>query len=179
MIKTVYEKWMEIEKEKISEGNFHIAHFYLSKKTKTNIYFGIKDNNKIVYLEFTPEALSSYVSPTLLGMDIAVEDANFIDSTKKYIVIKNITNSSEIFLAFVSSLCDELVDTEDYLDAFQCLSKVIKDYRDYFSNPNFTLSLKEEQGLCAELLELNKIISRYGEGSIVNWQGPNKNKRDF
>ena len=179
MIKTVYEKWLEIEKSEKGVDEIFVSHFYLSKKTKTNLYLGVENGKKIAYLEFSIESLSNYNSPSLLGMEINAVDAPFIDPTKKYILIKNISNSIEIFYAFISSLCDELIDTTSYLEAFQALGNVIKEYKDYFSDSNKALSLKEEQGLCAELLEFKKVINIYGEEAVLNWQGPNKNKRDF
>lgn len=69
--------------------------------------------------------------------------------------------------------------TRDYCAAFNALAQTIKDYRAFFSNLNVSLSLQEEQGLCAELLELSKLIDEKGEDVVQCWFGPSKNKRDF
>ena len=72
-----------------------------------------------------------------------------------------------------------LVDATSYFDVYAVFKTMVKEYKDYFENPNKFLSKQEEQGLCAELLELSILISLKGENVVNNWQGPAKNKRDF
>ena len=177
MSKTVFEKWIEVEEKSVDDN--YILEYYLSQKTKTRIYFSLIDSSKVIYLEFSKEALSSYDCPDLKGLDISVQDVNVISLEKRYIVIKNATNNNEIFLAFSSSLCDALIDVDSYFETFNVLKAVIKEYKEYFANPNKILSQQEEQGLCAELLQLKYLVEKFGENIVINWQGPRRNKRDF
>ena len=177
MSKTVFEKWIEVEEKSVDDN--YILEYYLSQKTKTRIYFSLIDSSKVIYLEFSKVALSSYDCPDLKGLDISVQDVSVISSEKRYIVIKNATNNNEIFLAFSSSLCDALIDVDSYFETFNVLKAVIKEYKEYFANPNKILSQQEEQGLCAELLQLKYLVEKFGENIVINWQGPRRNKRDF
>ena len=177
MSKSVIEIWVEVVKKSIVEN--YILEYYLSSKTKTRVYFGLIDAVKVIYLEFSKNALNACEALELKGLDISIQDVSVISPEKRYIVIKNVLGNDEIFLAFSSSLCDALLDIDSYFEAFNALKAVIKEYKDYFSNPNKTLSQQEEQGLCAELLQLEYLVKKFGEKVVINWQGPKRNKRDF
>lgn len=179
MLKTVFTKWDEVNEELKKGTESYVTNFYLSKDSATRVYLGLDNKLKIVYLEFSKDALSSFKCPSLKGMDICVCNADFIDPTKRYLAIKNIDPNDDVFYAFTSSLCDVLQECHTYLDTFEGLKTVINDYRSYFMNANFKLKMSEEQGLCAELLELKRLIELRGEKVVFNWQGPSKNKRDF
>ena len=71
-------------------------------------------------------------------------------------------------MAFSSSLYDLLVNTTDYYSAYNALVITIKEYQSFFSNVNNSLSLQEEQGLCAELIELSALIDKKGEDVVKN-----------
>ena len=178
MLKTVYEKWEEVKNNSIRDKNY-IAKYFLGSKSQANIYFGIADEKMCIYLEFTKEVLADFNVPTLKGMVIKVASEPSIDPKRKYLIIKNESQNEEIFEAFSSSITDGLVNATSYFDVYETFKKVVKEYRDYFANPNKVLSKQEEQGLCAELLELSDLISLKGDSVINNWQGPAKNKRDF
>ena len=178
MIKSVYEKWEDIKSNSAKDKNY-VAKYYLGSKSTANIYFGIADEKMCIYLEFTKEALADLDIPTLKGMTIKVSSEPFINPNKKYLVVKNESRNEEIFEAFSSSITDGLVDATSYFDVYAVFKTVVKEYKDYFANPNKLLSKQEEQGLCAELLELSNLISLKGENVVNNWQGPAKNKRDF
>ena len=176
MLKTVYEKWEELKKEDSSI----IKQFYLGEKSKAKIYFCISSAQNLgIFIEFEKGILSNLDIPVLSGMKIVVCDANNIDNSKEYIYIENLNQDEEIFEAFSSSLSDELFECRSYIDLYNGLINTIKKYKDYFSNPNKFLSKQEEQGLCAELIELSKLIDIRGEQVVNNWLGPSKNKRDF
>lgn len=176
MLKTVYEKWEELKQ---GEEN-QIKPFYLGDKSNAKIYFCIlKNHNFGIFIEFNKGILSDVDIPNLNGMKIVVCDAPNIDNSKEYIYIENLDQKEEIFEAFSSSLTDEIIECKTYADLYNGLINTIKKYKDYFSNPNKQLSKQEEQGLCAELDELAKMIDIKGEGVINNWLGPSKNKRDF
>lgn len=179
MFKSIFEKWDEINKELESGVKSYILDYYLSKKSAVKTYLGIDNEQKTIYIEFTKEALSDFKCPAFKGMDISINDVPAINPDKRYIIIKNISQKDELFMAFSSSLCDGLLPTTTFFDAFQAILSTIKEYKDYFSNPNNNLGLLGEQGLCAELLELKELIIKKGETAVLNWQGPNKNKRDF
>ena len=179
MLKSVYEKWEELRKGVINPNDNYIAAYYLGTKSITNLFFALNQEKMSAYIEFTKEVLAEFYIPNIKGMKIEVISADFINPNKKYIKIENDTDNNEIFIAFTSSLADALVDSKSYYDVYEEFKNVVKEYKDYFSNPNHSLSKIEEQGLCAELLELARMIEVKGENALLNWQGPSKNKRDF
>lgn len=179
MLKSIYEKWIELKEKNIDINENYIAAFYLGKESITNLYLSINKNKMRIYIEFTKEVLESLDVPQVKGMKVEIQQAKFINENKKYICIENESNNEAIFIAFSSSLADELMNTKTYFDVYQKFIKIVKEYKEYFSNPNFRLSKSEEQGLCAELIELEKLIDVKGESVILTWQGPSKNKRDF
>ncbi len=179
MSKTIYDKWRELLDLKIEDSKTIISNFFLSLSTKTKLYLGRTADTQFLFLEFEKEILNKVELPELKGLEICQSIEPTIDKTKDYIKIRNRTNNIELFIAFSSSLYDALVDTIDYYSAFNVLVQTIKEYRSFFSEMNTNLSLQEEQGLCAELLELSKLIEIKGEDVVQNWAGPSKNKRDF
>lgn len=179
MIKSVYEKWSELKEKAVDKTNNYVATYYLGKDSKANVYFGYQNDRMGIYLEFTKEVLADLEVPSLKGMSISVVDADFISSDKKYIFIENISQNEDIFESFSSSLTDSLSFVDSYYGIYEALKNTVKDYKDYFANPNPFLTKQEEQGLCAELLELSNLIDLKGQNVVYNWQGPSKNKRDF
>ena len=150
MLKTVYEKWEELKKEKDSK----IKQFFIGEKSNAKIYFCISSNRNLgIFIEFEKGILSNLDIPALSGMKIDVREAPNIDNSKEYIYIENLNQDEEIFEALSSSFSDELYECKTYIDLYNGLINTIKKYKDYFSNPNKSLSKQEEQGLCAELLE--------------------------
>lgn len=179
MLKTVYEKWEELKAKPKDAGKNIIAKYFLGGKSKANVFFGLIDEKMCVYVEFTKEVLADLDVPTLKGMYIEVVDEPLINPEKKYLLVRNDSNNEEIFEAFTSSLTDGLANSTSYFDTYQVFKNVVKEYKDYFANPNPSLSKQEEQGLCAELMELGSLIKLKGDSIVNNWQGPAKNKRDF
>lgn len=179
MLKTVYEKWEELKSGPKADGKKIIAKYFLGRKSKANVFFGIEDEKMCIYIEFTKEVLAKLDVPTLKGMTINVISEPSINPDKKYLYVRNDSQNEEIFEAFCSSLTDGLMNSKSYFDTYEVFKKIVKEYKDYFANPNISLSKQEEQGLCAELLELLNLISIKGEAVVNNWQGPAKNKRDF
>ncbi len=179
MLKTVYQKWEELKLEKKDENEIYTALYYLGSSSITNLYFSIFQDKMIAYIEFTKETLMNLELPNLKGINIVITEADFIDPNKKYIKIENHLDNEDIFIAFTSSLADVLSFSKSYFDVYDNFVKIVREYKDYFANPNFSLNKYQEQGLCAELIELSKIILKKGEKSILNWMGPSKNKRDF
>lgn len=176
MIRTIYEKWEEID----NIGKPIILEFFLSSKTHNKIYFGLdKDFNKTIYLEFDSCALNEYIPLKIKGMNISVSKCALIDSTKLYITMINETNAEEIFLAFASTLVENMMDSPSNEQSIIAFEETINFYKDYFANPNKKLSDVEEQGICGELYVLNELIEKKGEDVVRNWLGPAKNKRDF
>lgn len=178
MLKNVFEKWEEVKLQCSKDKKF-ITSYYLGNNTAAKIFFGIDNEKLCIYLEFTKEVLVDLEIPKLNGMLIDVVSEPIIDENKKYILIRNESQNEEIFEAFSSSMVDGLVNVTSYYDVYEVIKKVVKEYKDYFANPNKSLSKQEEQGLCAELLELSHLISKMGQRVVINWQGPAKNKRDF
>lgn len=179
MNKTIYDKWRELLDSKIEDQQIIISNYFLSLKTKTKIYIGRSSDSQFIYLEFEQNVLDNVELPELKGLEISLSCEPTIDKTKQYIKIRNKTNNVELFIAFSSSLCDSIIDTIDYYSAFEALDLVIKEYRSFFTKESKSLSLQEEQGLCAELLELKNLISIKGEDVVQCWAGPSRNKRDF
>lgn len=178
MLKNAFEKWEEV-KENSSKDKKYITSYYLGNKTAAKLFFGIDDEKMCLYLEFTSEVLVDLEIPKLKGMFIDIISEPSIDLLKKYILIRNETQNEAIFEAFSSSLVDELANVSSYYDTYEAFKRVVKEYKDYFANPNRSLSKQEEQGLCAELLELSNLIDTMGQKVVDCWQGPSKNKRDF
>ena len=178
MLKTVFEKWEDVKTNSV-KGKNYIAKYYLGNKSTANVYFGIVDEKMCIFLEFTKDVLADLDIPTLKGMIIEIAKEPSIDPNKKYLIVQNESQNEEIFEAFSSSITDGLLNVTSYFDVYETFKKVVKEYKDYFANPNKLLSKQEEQGLCAELLELSNLISLKGETAVNNWQGPAKNKRDF
>lgn len=179
MIKSIYEKWEEIEGKIPDSGNF-VSEYFLSKNAHNKLYFGItEEKNKKLYIEFNPSVIDNYKLPEISGLKIKRAKAKFIDPNKAYIVVENDKDGDEVFLAFTSTLADYISDSKSDVKTIESFESTIKYYKDFFSNPNKSLSDIEEQGLCGELLYLKRLIEKNGQECVNNWLGPNKNKRDF
>ncbi len=179
MSKTVYEKWSELHDKACDSNNLVIVESYLKKGSKTKLYFGESQVTQCIFVEFEQGFLKDMDMPDLKGIDISIVKETAIDSNKEYIKIVNNSNKYELFLALSSSLYDEFIDATTYEGVFCAFKNTLKDYREIFSSKDVVLSLQEEQGLFAELLEIKELILQKGEDVISCWQGPNKNKRDF
>lgn len=179
MSKTIYDKWRELLDLKVEDSKVIISNFFLSLSTKTKLYLGVSSESQFIYLEFEKGILDKVELPELKGLEIGISTEATIDKTKEFIKIRNRTNNVELFVAFSSSLCDALLESSNYFEAFNALAQTIKEYRSFFANLNMSLSLQEEQGLCAELLELSKLVDEKGEDTVQCWAGPSRNKRDF
>lgn len=180
MIKSIYEKWEEIENNCSDSNGGTVYAYYLSKMAHNKLYFGISDiKTKKVFIEFETKVIENYKLPEILGLKIKRAKATFIDENKAYIVVENEKESDEVFLAFISTLVDNIYNSKSDSQTIEQFEKTIKYYKEFFSNPNKSLSNNEEQGLCGELLYLRDLIINNGENCVNNWLGPNKNKRDF
>jgi len=177
MINDIYSKWKDLIAK--NDGNLSISAFYVSKQCPSKLYFGFDGEKKYIYLEFDPLSLASFKCPKARGLDIEMVDIPQINNSSRFVQITNVDNKDEVFLAFCSTLYDELRECSTYFDVAEVLFKTIRYYKAYFSNPNKPLTDEEEQGLYAELVFLDRLISAKGEEVIKNWEGPNKNKRDF
>ena len=177
MINDIYSKWKDLIAK--NDGNLSISAFYVSKQCPSKLYFGFDGEKKYIYLEFDPASLASFKCPKARGLDIEMVDIPQISNSSRFVQITNVDNKDEVFLAFCSTLYDELRECSTYFDVAEALFKTIRYYKAYFSNPNKPLTDEEEQGLYAELVFLDRLISAKGEEVIKNWEGPNKNKRDF
>lgn len=179
MSKTIYEKWNELNEMQVSDSRVVISNCYLSLSAQTHLYIGVSRESQFIFIEFDPHILEQTKLPELKGVEISLNAEPTINKTKEYIKIRNKTDNKELFVAFSSSLCDSLIETTDYYSAFNSLSATIKEYQDFFACEKTGLSLQEEQGLCAELLELSKLLDIKGEDAVQCWMGPSRNKRDF
>ena len=179
MSKTVYEKWSELHSKACNSSNLIIVESYLKKDSKTKLYFGESQTTQCIYIEFEQGFLKDIDLPDLKGIELSIVKEPVIDCNKEYIKIVNNSNKYELFLALSSSLYDDFIDATTYEGVFCSFKNTLKEYRDIFSSKDVVLSLQEEQGLCAELLEIKELILQKGEDVITCWQGPNKNKRDF
>ena len=177
MINDIYSKWKDLIAK--NDGNLSISAFYVSKQCPSKLYFGFDGEKKYIYLEFDPLSLTSFKCPKARGLDIEMVGIPQINNSSRFVQITNVDNKDEVFLAFCSTLYDELRECSTYFDVAEVLFKTIRYYKAYFSNPNKPLTDEEEQGLYAELVFLDRLISAKGEEVIKNWEGPNKNKRDF
>lgn len=178
MSKSVYEKWEDIKQKYQQDKLQKITSFYMAN-SNTNVYFKYGNESVGVYVEFPVGVLSFANFPKVNGMTINVVDEPKINPNKKYLLIQNESDNEEIFIAFTSSLVDSLLNANTIYETYEACKDVIKEYKDYFSNPYHQLTKGEEQGLCAELLTLIDLIKKKGESTIHNWLGPSKNKRDF
>ena len=179
MTKSLYDKWGELHDKASNSTNLIIVESYLKKGCKTKLYFGESQTIQCIYVEFVQGFLKDVEMPDLKGINISIVKEPAIDASKEYVKIVNNSNKYELFVALSSSLRDEFVELTTYEDVFASINKTLKEYRDVFSNNDVSLSLKEEQGLYAEMLEIKELILRKGEDIITCWQGPYKNKRDF
>ena len=82
-----------------------------------------------------------------------------MNNTSNYPYDNSFNNENEIFYNNDINYKRKLIEFKN----------VVKEYKDYFSNPNHSLSKIEEQGLCAELLELARMIEVKGENALLNW----------
>ena len=135
MIKSVFEKWIEINQIALTNDNY-CCEYYIGEKCKTKVYFGIVDAIKVVYLEFDKTTLNNYKPVQINGLKIDVKQVDFISRDKEYICVENENNKDEIFIAFCSTLCDNLVDTSSYISAVNVFEDTIKYYKDFFSKTN-------------------------------------------
>lgn len=179
MSKSIYEKWNELNELHINDSQVVISNCYLSSSAQTRLYIGTSQETQYIFIEFDPHVLDQTELPELKGVEVSLNAEPTINKTKEYIKIRNKTNNTELFVAFSSSLCDSLMETTDYYSAFNSLVGTIKEYKDFFACEKTGLSLQEEQGLCAELLELEKLLDSKGEDAVRCWMGPSRNKRDF
>ena len=177
MINDIYSKWKSLMTK--NDGTLSVSAFYVSKKCPSKLFFGFDGEKKYIFLEFEPAALASFKCPKAKGLEIKVMDVPEIGDGFKYICITNIDNKDEVFFAFCNTLYDGLVECSTYFDVAETLTKTIRYYKSYFSNPNKPLTEEEEQGLYCELIYLEKLIKDKGQEIIKNWEGPNRNKRDF
>lgn len=179
MIKSIYEKWEEIEQKSASTNKSCIAAYYVGKTCPCAVYFAVVEGKKGVYIEFDAADLKGYKCPSVNGLVIEVRKEPKISQTKSYLYVENNVESQEIYLVFTSSLMDALAETTIPLGVIEAFENTIKDLRTYFSNSKKPLSEREEQGICAELLFLKETIEKHGENAVLRWMGPEKNKRDF
>lgn len=178
MPRDVYDKWKEVKKHQ-SENGIYIVQVVIGNKGLAKFYLGTKNNKSYIYINFPKEMLENIKLPNLKGMNFIIDKVDEIQTGEEYLIVENVSENDVIFESFSSSLVDELFGLTNYHDIFDAVLKTIKEYKDYFANPNKALSKQEEQGLCAELLELYKLILLKGDNVVFNWQGPSKNKRDF
>lgn len=177
MINDIYSKWKTLVTK--NDGVLSISAFYVSKKCPSKLFFGYDGEKKYIYLEFEPATLASFKCPKAKGLEINIVDVPEIEDGYKYIRITNIDNKDEVFFAFCNTLYDGLVECLSYFDVAETLTKTIRYYKSYFSNPNKPLTEEEEQGLYCELVYLEKLIVKDGQDTVKNWEGPSRNKRDF
>ena len=178
MPRDVYDKWEEV-KEHQKENGIYIVQVVVGNKGLAKFYLGTKNDKFYIYINFPKEMLEDIKLPSLKGMNFIIDKVDEIQTGEEYLIVENVSENEIIFESFSSSLVDELFGLTNYHDIFDAVLKTIKEYKDYFANPNKALSKQEEQGLCAELLELSKLILLKGDNVVFNWQGPSKNKRDF
>ena len=179
MIKSIYEKWEEIEQKAASTSKSCIAAYYVGKTCPCPVYFAVIEGKKGVYIEFDAADLNGYKCPSVNGLVIEVKREPKISSAKSYLYVENNAGPQEIYMAFTNSLMDALAETTIPLGVIEAFENTIKDLRAYFSNSKKPLSEKEEQGICAELLFLKEEVEKHGENAVLRWMGPEKNKRDF
>lgn len=178
MSKNVYEKWDEV-KQKSKENNSPVIASYFMGGALAQVYFRVSEDVMGLYIEFPKDVLTHAEFAQIKGMKIDIIDEPKINVDKKYIYIQNESGNEDIFNAFSSSLIDNLSNAKTFYEIYEVCKEVIKEYKDYFSNPNHQLSKQEEQGLCAELITLKELIEVKGEEAVHFWLGPSKNKRDF
>ena len=141
MINDIYSKWKDLISK--NDGKLTISAFYISKICPSKLYFGFDGEKKYIYLEFDVAALSSFKCPKAKGLDIEIVNIPQINLSSRFIQITNLDNKDEIFLAFCSTLYDELRECSTFYDVTESLFKTIRYYKAYFSNPNKPLSDEE------------------------------------
>lgn len=170
----IYEAWEEVEKNNI----FH-KEFVISKTCPNKFYIGISSDGLDINIEFNSSKVEKLRLKEIRGFKIKKQKMDSIDPNKIYLKIEDNSQSPEIFEAFSSTLSSNLEYATSEENTIEAIKESIEEYQNYFKNDNTSLTKQEEQGLFGELTVLNNLIDEKGEESILNWTGPDKNKRDF
>jgi len=175
-----FSRWNDIDKEAKKLCCKETLTVFMPTDSKNNVFITTNQNNEHSFsIEFESLFIKSYCPPQVNGVDIKILQNNNLDKTKTYLVVINVDNKKdEAFIVFAASIFSKLENTTSDIDALEAFEKVIGDFHDFFKFKR-ALSKIEEQGLVAELLFLNNLISKYGEQAISFWYGCEKNKRDF
>lgn len=181
MIKSdFFKKWIDLDHQVFkskSDDNYII---YVQGECYNNIFISnSKKNNRVFYIEFSPSTLKNYNPPTVNGVKISVKENANIDENKLYLVFENENiELDDAFIGFSVTVMNCLSNCKSDIDTITRVEQILKDYHNFFSFKK-DLGKDVEQGLLAELSFLSYLIDNKGEEIIVNWFGPEKNKRDF
>ncbi len=173
-------KWqeldLEVEKNKISEN----VTKYLAISSYNDVFI---TNNSLMSrsfsVEFDPETTINYEPKTVNGIKIELKKNKQLNENKVYLVLSNVdSKNDDAFIGFSAHIFDSLIGAKSEIETLNNIEQALEDYHDFFGFKK-ELSKENEQGLIAELLFLNEKIDELGEKSVFNWNGSERNKRDF
>jgi hypothetical protein len=181
MIKSdFFKKWIDLDRQIFKSKSNDNYIIYVQGECYNNIFISnSKKNNRVFYIEFSPNTLKNYNPPTVTGVKICVKDNPNIDENKLYLVFENENiELDDAFIGFSVTVMNSLSDCKNDIDTITRVEQILKDYHNFFSFKK-DLGKDAEQGLLAELSFLSYLIDIKGEEVVTNWFGPEKNKRDF
>jgi|GEM_PF-6078398 len=180
----VYKRWESLD-QKLKEGNFYLNRNHRIEAlliSKNSIFISNNiDGNRQIYIEFNPIDLRDYLPLQINGLSISIIEKLDLSVNSIYLVI-SLTDLSldEAFLAFTTSIVLRIQDSISSLDTIMKIEKIFKAYLDFFSKKTSeVLTDIQEQGLFAELYELNNQMQLKSDDIVMNWEGPSMGRRDF
>lgn len=186
-IDNVISKWKRLKGEIKTDPVYKDASCFRIKPLDMNLlnpfYMSANINQKLlIYIEFPDNdtALKSYTFPKLNGIMIEKVKVKNINDKKEYLRITKEDNCpEELFVSLCVSLMEGIYNSSSNKESILIIDEVLKQYSNLFTKKLNPLSKEEEQGLYCELLFLEKLIETFGDMSVKNWNGPQKNKHDF
>lgn len=119
--------------------------------------------------------------PNWSGIDIAISEIGNGSDKGFYLTFKQLADSDDnIFFAIIEDVVENIKSVESNRQVISNVGKVLVKWKHFFNiHEELIMSDIKQQGLYAELIFLEKLISMYGENSLNFWSGCNFETHDF
>ena len=192
MVEKINEIINSLQKETAlrQEDKFNIVVRFIDSKSAVPLFVGYNPENRARYLFIhVKEKFNSMTIkklPTWNGMNITQTFTSIPLSGYKDEHFLVLTHQDEydhdIFEAVIESICNDLLNLNEYKYMLYKLQRNLERWKSFFSNHGREgLSLEAQQGLFGELLILRELLENdLGNFSVLdNWIGPEKDPNDF
>lgn len=181
MINTDYfNKWNELDKSIKSNSSKERITKFIPTNSANNVF--ISNTYKLersFSIEFNRAVLQDYSPQKVQGLKIVVKDNPKISHDKTYLIVSNQDfDNDEAFIGFSVTVFNAIEGSASEIEVLRSFENVLKNYNQYFKFAR-NISKQEEQGLLAELLYLNELLTQVGDSAVQYWFGLERNKRDF